>query len=163
MQLLVLFGLPGIGKTYVGKLLEKDFGFFLYEADKDLPQDMQKALAANAFISDDMRNRFFKSVITTTKALVNTHKKIVVTQTFIKEIYREQFLKTFPNAQFVLIETPTILREKRLTERKNYPLDKTYARNMVRIFENPHIPHQLLTNDTEGAEKIKMQLTLLLK
>jgi shikimate kinase len=36
MQLLVLFGLPGTGKTYVGKILEKDFGFFLHDGDTDL-------------------------------------------------------------------------------------------------------------------------------
>jgi gluconate kinase len=163
MQLLVLFGLPGTGKTYVGKILEKDFGFFLHDGDTDLPQDMKEALIANEVVSDNMRERFFQNIITRAKHLTPRYKKVVVTQTFIKEIYRNQFLNVFPTAQFILVKTPTTLREQRLKQRKEYPLDETYARNMVDMFDNPLIPYLLLTNNTNGAEEIKTQLNSLLK
>lgn len=162
MKLIVLFGLPGSGKTYAGKVLEKEFGFYLHDGDQDLPEDMKTALLHNSLVTDDMRDKFFQQVIEATKQLEKSYTTIAVAQTFIKEKYRELFLKTFPHAKFILIQAPITVREKRLAKRKNYPIDEAYARNMVKMFEIPSIPHTVLVNEKEGEEEIKKQLQLLL-
>ena len=44
MSLIILFGLPGTGKTYVGKVFEKYFDYYFYDGDNDLTPEMREAI-----------------------------------------------------------------------------------------------------------------------
>lgn len=157
-MLIVVFGLPGSGKSYVGTILKKEFDFCLYDGDIDLPRDIKDAIANKTLITDTMRDEFFKRVICQIKRLKKTHRKLVVAQTFIKEKYRKLVLKHFPDTQFILIKTKTSLRESRIAQRKYYHLDRAYAQAMCRNFESSRINHAVLDNNTDGEEEIKKQL-----
>ena len=61
-MLLVLFGVPGSGKSFVGNILQEDFGFFHYEADDDLTPPIIDAIINNQSVSAEMRAVFFKRV-----------------------------------------------------------------------------------------------------
>ncbi len=161
MQLFILFGLPGAGKTYVGTVFEKDFGFFMYDGDNELPKDMDIAIQTQAVVTDEMRDRFFKKIISRIHLLQKNHP-LVITQTFLKEKYRAWVLDEISDVQFVLIQTRTSIREARLTARTEYPLDVEYARKMVQNFEEPQIPHFVIDNNQEGSEHIKEQVQGLL-
>jgi len=162
MKLFIFFGLPGAGKTYCSKIAEKYYGYELYDGDNDLTPEMQKAIQAQDSISDDMRDIFFENLIESAKSLLKRYEKIIIHQTFIKEKYRNQFLKEIPGAKFVLVEADLKTREKRLRERKEYPLDEEYARKMTLIFERPTIKHITIHNNLEGEESIKEQLQKIL-
>jgi gluconate kinase len=162
MKLFVFFGLPGTGKTFCSKIAEKYFGFHLYDGDNDLTPEMQKAIQTQQAISDDMRDVFFENLTESAKDLLKRYEKIIIHQTFIKEKYRKQFLSAIPETHFVLIETLPEIRERRLQERKEYPIDETYARKMSKIFEKPHIKHVVIQNNFEGEEYIKEQLEKIL-
>ena len=84
-MLLIVFGLPGAGKTYVGNLLRDEFGFYFYEGDRDLTDEMQQALKEKKLFNDSMRDVFFKNLIGKVSQLHKTKKHLVVAQTFIKE------------------------------------------------------------------------------
>lgn len=162
MELLVLFGLPGAGKTYIGKLLEKYFGYYFYDGDQDMPQQLKDAIVSET-VTDQMRDAFFDRLIASIRGIQNRYQKIVVSQTFIKEKYREQFLTAFPNAQFIYVDADTPLREKRLLIRDSFRLPLEKWQKMSSIFEKPHIRHGILRNNTEGEEEVKKQLQLLIK
>ncbi len=162
MKLFVFFGLPGAGKTFCAKVAEKYFSYQLYDGDTDLTQEMLKAIHAQATISDDMRDVFFENLTESAKDLLKRYEKIIIHQTFIKEKYREQFLKTIPQTQFVLIDSDFTIRERRLKERKDFPIDEDYARKMADIFDTPKIKHLTLHNNFEGEEKIREQLNSIL-
>ncbi len=157
MQLIVLFGLPGAGKTYIGKIF-KDLGFYFYDADWDLPKEMQAAIESKSPITDSMRDLFFKNVIESSKKLTAKHKKIILAQTFIKEKYRLAFLRQFPNTRFIFVKTNTHLRKLRLSQRKDYPLDPEYVAKMCHIFEAPKIKHQTIINNAEGEGFVREQI-----
>jgi gluconate kinase len=162
MKLFVFFGLPGTGKTYCSKIAEKYFGYHLYDGDNDLTPEMQKAIKTQTVITDDMRDVFFENLINSTKALLNRYEKLIIHQTFIKDKYRGQFLSEIPEANFVLIETDLTIREKRLKERKEYPLDEEYAKKMTKIFEKPNITYVKIINNSDGGGSIKEQLRKIL-
>lgn len=162
-MLLVLFGLPATGKTYVGKVFKKSFGFFLYDADSEIPLSMKRALSKSLPITDRMRDDFFEKVYVKTQKLTNQYPNICIAQTFIKETYRKQLLSLFPDAKFILVKTKSALREKRLTFKKRFPLTKEYAKRMDQIFEKPHIKHLTITNNIDGKTNIKNQGRRLLK
>ena len=44
MSLIILFGLAGDGKTYVGKIFEKYFNYYFYDGDNDLTEEMKEAI-----------------------------------------------------------------------------------------------------------------------
>src|SRR5260221_5055291 len=44
--LVILFGLPGAGKSFVGEILRAEFGFEFHEADNDIPDDYRQLVLA---------------------------------------------------------------------------------------------------------------------
>ncbi|MBI5122473.1 AAA family ATPase [Candidatus Roizmanbacteria bacterium] len=158
MSLIVLFGLPGTGKTFVGKVFEKYFDYYFYDGDKDLTEEMKKAMKEQKVFTDRMRDVFFQKLTKSIQKLKLKHKKLVVAQTFIKEKYRISFIKKIKDAKFILVETKNFLREKRLARRTDYPLDLEYARIMERNFEKPKIDHLIIINDDDGEDNVKKQI-----
>jgi gluconate kinase len=161
MQIVVVFGFPGAGKSFVAEVLKKDFGFYHHDADVDMPADLLKAVNTKALVTEQIRDRFFQKIIEHTKHLITEHQKLVVSQTFIKEKYREQFLRAFPEVKFMLVKTTDKIRENRLMQRKNFPIDLEYARKMCLNFDQPNIPHSVVDNDEDNDENIRKQLQLL--
>jgi gluconate kinase len=158
MQIIVVFGLPGAGKSFVGKILQQHFNHFHYDGDISMPADMLKKINKQAVITDSMRYIFFQRLIENTKHLKTKYQKIVVSQTFIKEKYRNLFLQEFSEAKFILVETASDIREKRLMQRKTFPLDLEYSRKMCLNFDAPKIMHSVVNNDSDGEEDVKKQL-----
>lgn len=161
MSLIILFGLPGTGKTYVGKVFKKYFDYYFYEGDNDLTEEMKVAIKTKIVFTDRMRNVFFKILINKIRDLSTQHKKLVIAQTFIKEKYRLDLLKKIPKTKFILIETKKEIREKRLQKRVDYPLDLKYARKIETNFDKPIINCQIISNNYEGEEDIKKQVVKL--
>lgn len=162
MSPVILFGLPGTGKTFIGKIFEKYFNYYFYDGDYDLTPEMKIAIKTKTVFTDQMRDVFFKILIDKIKSLTKKHKRLVVAQTFIKEKYRIDLLKKIPKAKFILIEAKKDIREKRLMERIDYPLDLEYARKMEGNFEKPKIDCQIIINDDDGGENIKEQIKKLI-
>lgn len=162
MPTLILFGPTSAGKTYVGKLLQQEFGYYFYDGDGDLTTEMKLALHSMQVITDRMRQKFITRLISSTVSLVKKHKNLAVAQTFIKEKYRQRLIKKLPQAKFVLVKTIPALRYQRRQKRADYPWDETYVKKMDSLFETPKVPHQILTNDSTGSDSLKFSLRRLL-
>lgn len=154
----ILFGLAGTGKTYVGTILQKYFGFYLYDGDNDLTDEMKKALTEKRVFTDAMRDVFFQNLIKSVQKLQKIHAKLTIAQTCIKEKYRLQILQSFPAVKFILIKSKMDTRLLRLAKRKQYPFDKDYICIMDANFEKPRIPHVVIENNKEGSVHIREQL-----
>lgn len=162
-MLLVLFGQPGAGKTFVGKLLKKQVGFYFYDGDLSIPKSFWFTLKNHEPISDIMREAFFTRLIRTVNHYQKKHQNIIIAQTFVKEKYRKLFLHSFPDAVFILITAETLIREKRLLTRKKPIMSLSYWQKMASLFEPPKITHSKLINNKKGEEEILQQLTQILK
>ncbi len=158
MSLLICFGFPGTGKSYVGKILGKDFGYHYYDGDQVLPPVMRKALEQKLDIPDSMVDDFLDRLIDKIKQLAKLHTNLVISQTFIYEKHRLKLLSTLPNIKFLLITTPESIREERLAQRKEFPIERDYAKIMCEHFDKPNIPHIILDNTQNGEKEIKKQL-----
>ncbi len=160
--LFITFGLPGAGKSYVARVFN-EFGFFVHDGDDDLTDEMKIAIATQKPINDAMRDAFFDQIIQSIYQLKPIHPRLVVAQTFIKEKYRLRVREHFPEAQFILVEADTNVRETRLAHRSHQMLDMDYARKMSTIFEPPRIDHLIIDNDGNGENSIKQQIEAILQ
>ena len=62
-MLLILFGLPGAGKTFAGELLRDEFGFHFHESDDDIPEDYRLLVAAGHVVSDERRDDYHRHLL----------------------------------------------------------------------------------------------------
>jgi gluconate kinase len=162
MPLIILFGPTGAGKTYIGRLLAKKFGYYFYDGDADLTAEMKQALNSMRVITDKMRQKFITRLINSAVKLAKQNPKLAVAQTFIKDKYRRRLLKKLPLAKFILVNTKTALRYRRRRRRADYPWDENYVQAMDALFEPPTIPCLTLTNDNNGTKKLLPALRRLL-
>lgn len=162
-KLIVVFGLPGAGKSYVATIIEKSFGYVPYNGDDDLPKLMKQALYEKKIITDDMRREFITNMVASVKNLMQKKKDVVVHQAFIKEFMRRQLLDAIPAAQFILVQTDKAIREKRYMKRAYFNLGLDYLRHMSELFEPVRISHDTIYNSKEGNREITGQLKRILK
>ena len=150
-SLIVIFGFPGVGKTYIGEILRDIYGYYLHDGDIDIPKDMKERIDHARPLTVDMRDEFFQKLLEHIQDLAAVHERLVVTQTFIKEKYRTKVKDAFPTAKFIYIEADEKIREHRLKKRTNYPLDIDYAKKMTGFFEKPKIKHDVIINNISGT------------
>jgi gluconate kinase len=149
--LVVMFGLPGAGKSYVARRFAALHGVHFHEGDDDLPADMREAIDHAAKVTPDMRDRFVDAMVSSVKRLLAQHGRVVLAQTFLKAQHRARFLAAFPSAEFVLVAAPGELREWRLQHRHHQPLEPAYARAMTGLFDAPPSGVRVITNDGDAA------------
>jgi gluconate kinase len=146
-MLLVFFGLPGAGKTYVARRLAQRRHFHFHDGDDELPPDMRDAISRAAVVTPDMRDRFVDALISKATELLAQHPHVVLAQTFLKSMHRERFLKAIPSARFVLITAPEETRVTRLARRAHQPLEPKYARAMTAMFDDAPDGVTVIAND----------------
>jgi gluconokinase len=156
-MLLVLFGFPCSGKSYIGKLLESEFGFYHYEADEDLTSEIKVAIRNEEKISDRMRDDFINRVCQRISELLPFHQNIVITQTFTKENDRRKIRSQFREATFIRVKAEWSLIESRLKNRNGHIVSKSYAELSKEVFELSGVTHFILRNN-EGKEAVRVQL-----
>jgi gluconokinase len=159
-MLLVLFGPPGVGKSFVGRILAQQYGFHLYDADEDLTPDMMTAIRQENVFTTAMRHRFFQIVVDKVQTLQSDRPNLAVAQALIKESNRQQVQTQLPHAQFVCIEASPENIKQRLYIRNNW-ISVEYADKIRAMFEPPQLPHHCLDNNGD-QQHVQQQIIQLL-
>lgn len=154
-MIFILFGIPGVGKNYVGRILSEQYGFHFYDADLDLTPDMRECIRLGQLYTDEMRDRFFEIVVHKIQQLQSKHSNIVVAQALAKERNREQILGHFPESQFFWIQAQRDLIYQRLVKRSDW-VSIEYADKISYAFDLPLLQHEQINNN-EGCSHIIRQ------
>ena len=156
----VLFGPPGVGKTYIGGLLEKSLGMRFFDADVLFDDEMKKLVRSGNF-STEKRDIFFERLRVTTESLLTglrNGQDLVLAQAFTKEKNRVNFSNAFDNQiKYVLVHAPKTLAHSRMVKRllaDPHIIDEGAFEYAWREFEDPRIEHVDLINDDLDNEKI---------
>lgn len=160
MSLLFVFGTPGVGKSFVGRILHHEYDFFHYDADEDLTEEMIAAIKNEIVFTDAMRQEYFDIVVQKTDFLLERNKKVVVTQALIKEKNRHQIFAALPDTKFIHVTAAVNNINQRLRIRDNW-VSVEYANKIRAIFEAPTMPHINIDNNRD-KQHIMNQLDALL-
>lgn len=156
MSLVVVFGIPGVGKSYVGRIIESDFGYYCYDADEDLTEEMIASIKQEQVFTASMRQHYFDLVIAKTKELLKKYPNVVITQALIKEQNRHQLLAELPTAKFIHVTADDAVINQRLQTRNNW-ISIAFANKIRAIFEEPRIAHFKIDNNSD-KQHVKDQL-----
>lgn len=150
-QLFIIFGKSGAGKNYIGEMIALHLGYYFYDADQDLTEEMLDAIKNQHFFTDEMRARYFEKVKQKIEALLRIHPKIVVTQGLFKNQNRHHLIQVFPFAQFIWIDTDDRVIAARVSERNNI-VTLEYAQKINRFFEVPDFACYKIINHGDDQE-----------
>ena len=157
---IILFGLSGAGKNFVGEILAKYFPFYFWDADKDLPQNMQDCITQKKFFTQEMRDEFTQSIIKKMTNLTEQYDNLAVAQAFYKEKNRLQLQMSWPDAKWIYVKSHPKNILARLQTR-GLGVSADYAEKISINFEEPQLPHLTLNNDSDESSIIQ-QLEILL-
>jgi len=151
-NLMLLFGISGAGKTFVGDLVSKRLGYFQYELDRDLTPAMRAAIAAQRSFTERERDEYFDLVTIRIHEISARQPKTVFTQGVYKERHRELLRQRVPGLETVWIKAPLDVVQDRLRAREG-GVSPDYADIIARNFEAPRAGLVLL-NDQVPAEEL---------
>ncbi len=149
----VLFGPPGVGKTYIGDLIASELGIHFFDADVLFDEELKIMVRAGKF-SRELRERFFDKLHSVVERLLVEQKEsktLLIAQAFTKEKNRVDFSRHFDGqVKFILVKAPKNLAHSRMLDRFNnepHVIDEGAFEYVWREFEKPHVEYVDIIND----------------
>jgi gluconokinase len=156
-MIIILFGLSGAGKSYIGEIVKENFSFYHLDADTLLTVPMQACIADKNPFSQEMRNEHCEIVLSHLKNIQKTYENIVVSIGLYKELNRKQIQKNLTHARFILVTTEVDIILERIKSRNNL-IDGEYATQISQNFELPTIKHFILNNNNNENSLLIQEL-----
>jgi gluconokinase len=161
-MIIVLFGLSGAGKNYIGRVLHEQYGFYFRDGDDDLPPEMRTAIERKEIVTDGMRLQHASNIVERLRLLGQSYPKVALAAGLFKEKHRQYIADHLPDVQFILVTAGPDVIQERLSRRHNHLSDIAYAVKIHAQFEPPQLPHAVIVNDVDGATDVIRQLDRLL-
>lgn len=165
----VLFGPPGVGKTYIGGLVSKKLGMKFFDADILFDEELKQMLRAGTF-NQEVRDIFFDKLNLVTEHLLSkldANQDLIIAQAFIKEKNRGEFLHYFDeHVRYIFVNTTKDLAHHRVSERSKHEehiVDNNVFEYAWREFESPRVPHISIDNSSIDNETIIQTFTKVLE
>lgn len=167
MQLWIFYGRAGAGKSFVGRVCADEWGFQVYDGDRDLTPDMQRALREQRIFTDDMRVEFTAVLSRGIRERWESGSKssgsgLAVCSALFKLRDRKQLQSDFPQARLIWVRASESVIETRLQKRIGHLASSSYARLVNHGFEPPELASDVLDNDGD-RERIVEQLRAYLR
>jgi gluconokinase len=150
----VLFGPPGVGKTYIGDLIASKLDVKFFDADVLFDEELRKMVRAGKF-SVELRELFFDKFKQVTEHLMSDSgdaRNLLLAQAFTKDKNRRDFLKHFDGqVKFILVHAPKNLAHARMMDRiktDTHVIDEGAFEYVWREFEEATIEHVDIINDS---------------
>ena len=161
-MLVILFGLPGSGKSFAGEILRSEFGFEFHEADDDIPDDYRQQVLAGQVVGEPMRDAYHRHLIERIADLQKAHPRLAVAAPLLRDRHRLWIQARFPQALFILVQCDPHAWQARLQAR-THTISLDYARKVASLNEPVKVPYVVLDDSDEGAASARRQFQAILK
>jgi len=159
MTIVILDGLPGVGKSFIAsKIFHDIFGYHFYDADVDLPEEEIQSIKRGLKPTLQMRHDHIMRIINTTKKLKTMHASMVIAHAFIQNRYRQIFCEQIPQALFMLVECASSVRQRRCALRQNHVIKNKFVFALDEDYQSPKMSHTVVNNDFDGTQKLIEQI-----
>jgi len=154
-MVVVVFGLPGSGKSYFALKLAQQIG-----ADYLNTDIIRKTLLTSRTYSDDEKFMIYMAMLDQVKQLLRKGKQVVVDGTFYKKVIRQKFISEIPPEKKVIfieiIAEENIVMQRLLQRRPDSDADFEIYRKVKALWE-PLTDAHLLLYSTNNNINIMLQ------
>jgi gluconokinase len=163
-MVVVIFGVAGVGKTTVGKLLAQDLEWKFYDADDFHPPANIEKMRSGVPLSDQDRQPWLRQLRQLTERCLAEKEDAVLACSALKKKYRDE-LRAGPNVKFVFLRADRGRVAQQLKNRHGHYFDPNLLDAQFADLERPSSSEDILTIDVEGdpselVAKIAKQLQL---
>lgn len=145
---IILFGLAGSGKNFVGQILAQQFNYHYWDADEQMTDEMQGCITHGQLFTQEIRDKFTQNIIAEISRLSLNHPNLVISWALYKEKNRLDIQIQFPDALFIQVKANAKIISQRLKSRRN-GVSEEYAKKIAIHYELPNLPHMDLFNDSD--------------
>jgi len=158
----VLFGPPGVGKTYIGQLLSRTYELPFFDADILIDAEEFQLLQSGEY-DQAARDVFVEKLIKHVESLIESNgftQDLIIAEAFTKERNRLNFMKKFEgNVCYIMVDTPPNLAWKRAKERikisrKLHVINEKAFHQIWSEFEEPKLLYMVLKNNSSDDDTI---------
>ncbi len=166
----VLFGPPGVGKTYIGELVSGKMGMRFFDADVLFDEEL-RSLLQNGKFEQSHRDKFFDKLAIITEHLLSELKDnqdLLIAQAFIKNKNRNEFSKRFDkHVRYILVKATRNLAldrmHKRLSNVPHHVVNDNVFNYAWEEFEKPLINHEVMINMDQDDKNLVRAFNNLIK
>jgi len=162
-MLVIIYGFPGAGKTFAGRILAKEFGFHFWDGDNAIPQSMIDCIAQQEQMTLEMVNLLTENLIKNIRVLKHVVgvKPIVVSQALFIKSNREAIAAAFPDTIFIHLQSDNEFLLERLNKRGGY--DEEYLMSISKDFEpSEYTPKNIPVFNNANREQLIENLSVAL-
>lgn len=154
VEIIVLLGVSGSGKTTVGKLLADKLVVDFYEGDDYHPKANKEKMRAGIALTDEDRQPWLAAIRDLISDLLARHACAVIACSALKQSYRDYIKHS--GVQFVYLKgEPNVLRE-RLERRKGHFFNPALLASQLETLEEP--PNALVVNISRSPDEIVKEI-----
>ena len=135
-MIVFLFGLPGVGKTYIGRLMEQESGAYYWDGDEALTEEMKLAVRHEQPFTRQMTTELSSTIINKIKELKKNNPFIIVSQAMLRESDRQLFRAEFDDLRFIYVRCEQEQTSLRIAQRDDF-VTVSYFNRLIIAFE-PH-------------------------
>ena len=163
-MIVIVFGVSGVGKTTIGKLLAKRLGWRFLEADDFHPRGNIEKMRDGLPLTDGDRWPWLKLLREQIERSLAANENAVLACSALKRMYRER-LRVSDNVKFVLLRGAYALVEKQLHSRRGHFMNLDLLQSQFADLEGPESDEDAVTIELgripeELVEEIKTKLRL---
>jgi len=120
-MIVFITGLPGAGKSTIGKKTAKELGWDFYEVDDALSKEMKKHISEGVLLtSTELDEWLLINVGEMFSVYENNSKNLVVAGMSGYRQHKEQLLERFPSLRYVTLVVPYEVLKERVSTRKHF-------------------------------------------
>jgi gluconokinase len=137
VQVIILMGVCGSGKTTVGKALSKRLGWTFFDGDDyHLPSSVEK-MASGIPLTDEDRWPWLNALRVMISECLQNQQNAVFACSALKQSYRDLLLKDNPGAVLVYLRGSYELIHERLKNRPDHYMKATLLKSQFDALEEP--------------------------
>lgn len=133
-MIVFLFGLPGVGKTYIAQLLQRTYGLCYWDGDNALTEEMKITVRNELPFSKEMTAQLTTNIISNITELKKSHQLLIVSQAMLRESDRQMFREQFSDIHFIYIRCDPEQTSQRIAQRADF-VTVSYLEKITQAFE----------------------------
>ncbi|MET7367820.1 gluconokinase, GntK/IdnK-type [Streptomyces sp. NPDC005566] len=137
IQLVLIVGVSGSGKTTVGRLLADRLGWSYRDADEFHSATARAGMAAGQALTDTDREPWLDAISAWLDHEIAANRSAVVTCSALKRAYRDRLLSGRPEVRLVYLHGAPELIRSRLSERRGHFFPASLLESQIADFEEP--------------------------